>query len=76
MLVGPGVVDVSAGLHKEFRVTEKYRAIVQATFRNVLNHPIYGNPATNIRATNVTMIRSLNGLYSPRAGQLAVRLEF
>jgi Carboxypeptidase regulatory-like domain len=76
VLETPGVVDVSAGMHKEFRVTEKYRAIVQATFRNVLNHPIYGNPATNIRATNVGTIRSLNGLYSPRAGQLAVRLEF
>jgi hypothetical protein len=76
ILVGPGVFELSAGLHKEVRITEKYRVIVQGTFRNVLNHPIYGTPATNIRATNVATVRSLNGLYGPRSGQVAFRLEF
>jgi hypothetical protein len=76
ILVGPGVFDLSAGLHKEVRITEKYRMILQGTFRNALNHPIYGTPATNIRATSVATIRSLNGLYGPRSGQVALRLEF
>ena len=76
VLVGPGVFELSAGVHKEVRITEKYRVIVQGTFRNVLNHPIYGTPATNIRAGSVATIRSLNGLYGPRSGQLALRLEF
>ncbi len=76
VLVGPGVFDLSAGLHKQFQLTEKYRAVLQGTFRNVINHPIYGNPASNIRATDVTTVRSLNGLYGPRSGQVALRIEF
>ena len=76
ILVGPGVFDLSAGVHKEFRFTEKYKAIVQGTFRNVINHPTYGNPASNISASNVTTVTSLNGLYGPRSGQLALRLEW
>jgi hypothetical protein len=76
ILVGPGVFDLSTGLHKEFRITEKYRAILQGTFRNVLNHPAYANPANNIRAANVGTVTALNGLYGPRSGQVALRIEF
>ncbi len=76
ILVGPGLLDLSAGLHKQFRLTEKFRAILQGTFRNALNHPNYGNPATNIRAANVGAIRSLSGLAAPRSGQVALRIEW
>lgn len=76
ILVGPGVFDVSGGLHKEFRLTEKYRAILQGTFRNVLNHPIYANPNGVVTAANVGLVTGLNGLYGPRSGQVALRIEF
>ncbi len=76
ILVGPGTLDLSAGLHKQFPLTERVRAVLQGTFRNVLNHPNYGTPANNIRAGNVATIRSLNGLAGPRAGQVALRIEF
>jgi hypothetical protein len=76
ILVGPGVFDLSGGLHKDFRITEKYRAILQGTFRNVINHPTYGNPNSTITATNVGTITGLNGLYGPRSGQVALRIEF
>jgi hypothetical protein len=76
ILVGPGTFDLSAGLHKEFRVNERIRAMVQGTFRNVLNHPNYGTPATNIRAANVGRITSMNGLAGPRVGQVGLRIEF
>jgi hypothetical protein len=76
ILVGPGVFDLSAGLHKDFRITEKFRAVLQGTFRNVINHPIYGNPNSTITAANVGTVTSLNGLYGPRAGQVALRIEF
>ena len=76
ILVGPGVFDLSAGLHKQFSITEKYRAVLQGTFRNLLNHPIYGNPASNISASNVATVTALNGLYGPRSGQVALRIEF
>ena len=76
VLVGPGVVDIAAGLHKQFRITEKFRAVLQGTFRNVVNHPNYGFPAANIRAANVGTIRGLNGQAGPRSGQVALRVEF
>ena len=76
VLVGPGTFDLSAGLHKDFALTERIRATLQGTFRNVLNHPNYGTPATNIRAANVGIITSLNGLAGPRSGQVALRVEF
>jgi hypothetical protein len=76
ILVGPGTFDLSGGLLKHFQITEGVRAVLQGTFRNVLNHPNYGLPATNIRAANVGAIRSMNGLAGPRVGQLALRIEF
>jgi hypothetical protein len=76
ILVGPGTFDLSAGLHKEFQITERLRAMLQGTFRNVLNHPNYSTPATNIRAANVGTITSLNGLAGPRVGQVGLRVEF
>ncbi len=76
ILVGPGVIDFSAGLHKQFRITERFRAVLQGTFRNALNHPNYGFPAGNIRAANVGTIRGLNGQAGPRNGQVALRIEF
>ncbi len=76
VLVGPGTLDLSAGLHKNFAITERITAMLQGTFRNVLNHPNYGLPFTNIRAANVGTIRSLNGLAAPRVGQVALRIEF
>jgi hypothetical protein len=76
VLVGPGTFDLSGGLHKDFRFTERIRATVQGTFRNVLNHPNYSTPATNIRAANVGTITSMNGLAGPRVGQVGLRIEF
>jgi hypothetical protein len=76
VLLGPGTLDLAAGLHKEFRITDKFHAILQGTFRNALNHPNYGTPFTNIRAGNVTTIRTLNGQAGPRSGQVAMRIEF
>lgn len=76
ILVGPGTTDLSAGLHKDFQITERVRLMVQGTFRNALNHPNYSTPATNIRAANVGTITSLNGLAGPRIGQVGMRLQF
>jgi hypothetical protein len=76
ILVGPGTFDLSAGLRKEFRFTERIRATLEGTFRNVLNHPNYGLPASNIRAANVGTITATNGLAGPRIGQVGLRVEF
>jgi hypothetical protein len=76
ILVGPGTLDLSGGLRKAFQINERIRATIEGTFRNVLNHPNYSTPATNIRAANVGTITALNGLAGPRMGQVGVRIEF
>jgi hypothetical protein len=78
ILVGPSAFILDAGLHKKFPITERVHAILQGTFTNVLNHPNYGTPNSNIRSGSVTTIRSVSGLYNggPRSGQVALRIEF
>lgn len=69
---------LDAGLHKQFQFTERFRAMLEGTFTNVLNHPNYGSPNTNIRSGAVGTIRNLYNRYGagPRGGRVALRIEF
>ncbi|MCZ2080299.1 MAG: TonB-dependent receptor [Bryobacterales bacterium] len=75
---GPRAVVLDAGLHKQFQFTERFRAMLEGTFTNVLNHPNYGSPNTNIRSGAVGTIRNLYNRYGagPRGGRVALRIEF
>jgi hypothetical protein len=73
VLVGPGLFNLNAGLHKHFRILERLDLVLQGTFTNVLNHANYNNPNANIRSALVGRITSAQ---AARAGQLAARLEF
>jgi hypothetical protein len=78
VLEGPGFLNLDAGLYKSFAITERLRARLEGTFTNSLNHPNYGLPATNIRASNVGIITSLYTSYAggARSGQVGLRIEF
>ncbi|MEK7409011.1 MAG: TonB-dependent receptor [Acidobacteriota bacterium] len=78
VLEGPGAFILDAGLHKQFRFTERIRATIEGTFTNVLNHPNYGLPNSNIRSTAVGTITGLYGRYGsgPRSGRLGLRIEW
>jgi hypothetical protein len=41
---GPNFWNLDAGLTKNFRITERFRAQLRAEFFNVLNHPNFENP--------------------------------
>jgi hypothetical protein len=73
-LQGPPMVNFDMGLHKQIQISEKFRLVGEATFKNAFNHPIYGLPSTNIRAANAGFITSTR--VGPRSGQLGIRLEF
>jgi hypothetical protein len=78
ILEGPGVLNLDAGMYKTFRFGERVRAQLEGTFTNVLNHPNYALPNTNIRSTSVGLITGLYSSYSagPRTGRVGLRVEF
>src|SRR5262249_3784098 len=54
-LVGPGTVNLSMGLAKDFRVKERGVLKFEAAFTNLPNHPNLSDPGTNI--TNLSFGR-------------------
>jgi len=77
-LVGPGTVNLSMGLGKDFRLTERMKTTFEASFTNLPNHPNLNNPNTNISSSGFGKVTSARGGESGgnRVGALALRLEF
>lgn len=79
ILEGPGTVAVAGGLGKNFMVVERLRLRFEATFTNLLNHPNFAPPATDISSPSTfgqtsSVQTAENG--GNRTGQLALRLDF
>ncbi|MGA2250027.1 carboxypeptidase regulatory-like domain-containing protein [Terracidiphilus sp.] len=81
-LRGPRSTTLDAGLSKTFPVVEKVVVKLRGDAFNVMNHPVFGNPATN----NIDITQSSapfglltsdtpNGL-APRVLQVSLRVEF
>jgi hypothetical protein len=77
-LVGPGTVNLSMGLGKEFPIRERARLKFEASFTNLPNHPNLANPGTNITSIAFGRTTSARGSDSGgnRIGQFGLRLEF
>jgi hypothetical protein len=77
-LVGPGTINLSLGVAKDFRITERARLRFESTFTNLPNHPNLNDPNTNISSVAFGRITSARGGDSGgnRVGQFALRLEF
>jgi len=79
---GPGYWEVDAALEKKTALSNKLNLKFRAEAFNLLNHPIFGDPASNISsAASFAQITSvLNtgavGTGTPRRLQLMLRLEF
>ncbi len=73
-IVGPGTVDLSTGLSKSLRLTERINLRAEGTFTNILNHTNLGDPNLNISSPSFGLITSGNG--QPRTGQVSMRLDF
>lgn len=81
ILEGPGIANLDFSLIKSFNVRENMRLQLRLTMVNALNHPNFGIPRFNIRATRTvgvisSMARVLNGLPATREIDLGLRLEF
>lgn len=77
-LLGPGTVNVSMGVAKDFRFKERYLLKLEGSFTNLPNHPNLANPGSNITSIAFGRTTSARGADSGgnRLGQLDLRLEF
>jgi hypothetical protein len=85
VIIGPGIRTLHAGLSREFRLfQERGRLRCELTATNVLNHPNWGQPGTNISTLgSIGVISSASGpagmdndAGGARNLRAGVRLEF
>jgi hypothetical protein len=76
IIVGPGINKLDGNLSKSFPVGRESRRInFRLDMFNVMNHPNWGNPNTNISNVNtVAVISGTNG--SMRQAQFALEFQF
>jgi hypothetical protein len=77
-VVGPGTVNVNAGLSKRFAVTERVHIKVEGSFTNVLNHTNLADPVLDITNSSAGVITSARGsdFGGARTGQVGARIDF
>jgi len=75
---GPGTVNLSGGISKQFAVTENVHLRAEGTFTNVLNHTNLNDPQLDITNPNFGKITSARGsdFSGNRTGQVSMKLEF
>jgi hypothetical protein len=82
-LVGPGTINLSLGLAKEFQLNERFRLKFESSFTNLPNHPNFDDPRNNLSEANNgqgtfgQVLQSRGGdAGGNRVGQFALRVEF
>jgi hypothetical protein len=78
---GPGYYEIDTALEKETAITERLALKFRAEAFNLLNHPIYGDPGSDISSSSFGVITTpLNtgatGIGTPRRLQFMLRLVF
>ena len=86
-LVGPGTINLSLGLAKDFKLTERLKLKFESSFTNLPNHPNFDDPRNNLTETetvNNTTVGTFGKVLASRVGdaggnrvgQFALRIEF
>jgi hypothetical protein len=77
-LEGPGTTTVAAGLSKTFHLYERLRLRFEGTFTNLLNHPNFAPPPTNLTSPSFGIVQNVQTAENSgnRTGQLSLRLDF
>ncbi len=77
-LIGPGTFNLSVGLGKSFRLTERFSLKFESSFSNLPNHVNFDDPDADLN--NGTFGQTLQARSGDsggnRVGQFAVRIEF
>jgi hypothetical protein len=75
VLRGPGTASVDFSALKNFAIYERVHAQFRAEAYNIINHPIFSNPANNINTSN-TVGRVTGTSMDNRSIQLALKILF
>ena len=79
ILEGPGTIAVAGGMSKTFLLREHLRFRFEASFTNLLNHPNFAPPSTDISSPDTfgktSSVQTAENAGN-RTGQLAMRVEF
>jgi hypothetical protein len=77
-ILGPGTVNLSAGLKKRFAISENVHLSAEGTFTNVLNHTNLNDPILDITNVSFGRITTARGsdFGGGRTGQVSMKLEF
>ncbi|MCL5746260.1 MAG: carboxypeptidase regulatory-like domain-containing protein [Acidobacteria bacterium] len=70
---GPGAFNFDMALSRVFAITERTRLEFRGEAFNVLNHPVFDNPITNVSNSNFGRILSA---HDPRILQFALKISF
>jgi len=76
---GPRTATVAGGLAKSFSLTERVKLRFEASFSNILNHPNFAAPPTDISSPDtfgVTQTVQTSENAGNRVGQMSLRLDF
>jgi len=73
ILEGPGVFNLDAGIHRNFTINERWKAIFRWEMFNAFNHPNFNNPTSTI---NIASTGQITGTLPARSMQLALKLTF
>jgi hypothetical protein len=78
ILEGPGTTTAALGLAKRIRLTERVGMRFEATFTNLLNHPNFAPPPTNVTSSSFGIVQSVQTAENSgnRTGQLSLRIDF
>ena len=78
ILEGPGTATIAAGLSKTFRLSERVRLRFEGTFTNILNHPTFAPPPTNVTSSSFGIVQNVQNAENSgnRTGQFGLRMEF
>lgn len=78
-IVGPGTVNLSAGLNKNFAITERVGVRLEGTFTNILNKANLATPNMNLSSGafgQITSAATSSDFSGARTGQISARLQF
>ncbi len=70
------MISVDSSLLKDFRITERVNFQFRAEALNILNHPNFANPNTQLGSPTFGQITSLVSGNQSRILQLGTRLSF
>ncbi len=78
ILEGPGTSTIAAGLSKTVSLNERMRLRFEGTFTNLLNHPNFAPPPTNVTSASFGIVQSVQSAENSgnRTGQVSLRFEF